>query len=212
MYESERKLITHYDSHIKYYSPIREDTIEKVFEILDYTVPQPANVLDLGCGTGWFGYHMRLEYPDVEITAVDVSQERMDRARTEHPGPQYVCHDIYRFLRFMEYTRYDLITLWDVLEHLENPQELLFLAASRLLPGGVILASVPHDHEYLAHLQVFKSSREVDEKLSPHYLYEWQDARLYYLCKWEKQDVSSQSQETGSSVHRGSDSDRSSGD
>jgi 2-polyprenyl-3-methyl-5-hydroxy-6-metoxy-1,4-benzoquinol methylase len=193
MYESEEKLIPHYDSHVKYYTPVREDTIEKIFRILDFKPEPPMNILDLGCGTGWFAFYMKMLHPDYEVTAVDVSQVRIDRARTEHPGPQYVCHDIYRFLRFMEYCRYNLICLWDVLEHLENPIELLWLARSRLLPTGVILASVPHDHEYVAHLKVFKNSTDVMRELGPDTIHEWEDSRKYYLCRWEKQDVSSQS-------------------
>jgi cyclopropane fatty-acyl-phospholipid synthase-like methyltransferase len=40
--------------------------------------------------------------------------------------------------------RFDLITFWDVLEHLTDPRHELALAASRLAPGGAIAATFPN--------------------------------------------------------------------
>lgn len=40
--------------------------------------------------------------------------------------------------------RFDVITLWHVLEHLKNPVEVLKQLAGLLAPGGVVIASVPN--------------------------------------------------------------------
>lgn len=192
MYKREQELILHYNSHVKYYSPVREDTIDAIIKKLEMHLSSPPlYVLDLGCGTGWFAHYMHLM--DHMVIGVDFAIERIRRAASEHPGPEYVCTDIHEFLSRPKPFSFDIITLWDVLEHLVDPALLLEAANKNLAPGGKIYASIPKDHEYIAHLQVYKNRQQVHEQLNPSKSVTWRDARVYYLCTWEKQDVSAES-------------------
>lgn len=184
MYEKEKNLVDHYDNHVKYYSPVKPSTVEEIFRIFGHEPSPSHKVLDLGCGTGWFAYYLDRVHPGIEVTGIDVSKKRIDFAQKANPRLTFMQSDIYEFLKSDKCKKYDLITLWDVLEHLENPNEMLDHAKEHLLPEGKILATVPHNHVYVAHLQVFKSREEVMEKLKPNAIHDWKDLCQYYLCEW----------------------------
>jgi 2-polyprenyl-3-methyl-5-hydroxy-6-metoxy-1,4-benzoquinol methylase len=97
-----------------------------------------ARVLDVGCGNGAFlriakdlGYIAR--GIDTSLAAVE--------ACTRH-GSDAARLDIRSAARLNE--RYDLITLWDVLEHITDPRAFLISARHLLRPGGSVLVKSPH--------------------------------------------------------------------
>jgi len=186
MYKKEKALVDHYDRHVKYYSPMRIDTVDKILNAFGYNPPKFMRALDLGCGTGWFAQHLKSAYSAIDAIGVDISKERIENAKKERPGPDYICSDIYSFLKKQVGSdkKYDLISLWDVIEHLESPIELLNLAKKCLSPKGDILATVPHNHVYVAHLQVFSDKEDVKKRLQPKQINEWADCGHYYLCRW----------------------------
>lgn len=95
-------------------------------------------VLDIGCGGGLVCEPFaRLGHI---VTGVDQSQEAIQIA-TSHANEQglnilYHCGDIQD-----THETYDVITLLEVLEHVDNPQHLLKAALKLLAPGGLIFFS-----------------------------------------------------------------------
>jgi SAM-dependent methyltransferase len=97
-------------------------------------LPEAGSVLDVGCAAGGFLQIMRdsgwrvlgLE-PSQSMCAV--AQERLGPGRVRAAGVE--CLEGSEF--------FDLITFWDVLEHLPQPQLALSRAAAHLAPGGRIL-------------------------------------------------------------------------
>ncbi len=95
-------------------------------------------VLDVGCGGGLVCEPLaRLGH---KVTGIDQSVEAIDIAR-HHAIEQglainYFCSNI----DSLE-AQYDIITLLEVLEHVENPEHLLKSAVDRLAPGGLIFFS-----------------------------------------------------------------------
>jgi SAM-dependent methyltransferase len=64
---------------------------EKILERV--SLLKPKNVLDVGCGCG--GFTVKLSPYCGKITAIDFSQELIDRCKKENPGPNitYLCMD-----------------------------------------------------------------------------------------------------------------------
>jgi hypothetical protein len=58
---------------------------------------------------------------------------------------------------------YDLITFFDVLEHLAEPDPVLAWAMSRLAPGGKVLASIPNSAHYSFRKKILMGDWTMDE-------------------------------------------------
>jgi SAM-dependent methyltransferase len=100
----------------------------------------PGRVLDVGAGDGTFLDHMaragwKTEGTELSEDSARVAAERATGSRI-HVG---AFEDLE-----LQSSTYDLVTLWDVLEHLYRPLEALRKARTLLRPGGVLLVSVPN--------------------------------------------------------------------
>jgi SAM-dependent methyltransferase len=101
-------------------------------------LPAGGRVLDVGCAAGAF-----LEVAAAagwEATGVELGAPLVRAARRRgldvREGPLTAAG--------LAGERFDLITFWDVLEHLPDPREELRLARELLAPGGVVAASFPN--------------------------------------------------------------------
>ena len=101
--------------------------------------PAPGRLLDLGCATGFFAASAHASGYDV--TGVDASAWSIERARRRCPGATFQVGGI-ETLAFE--APFDVVTLWDVLEHVHAPREALSRVASWLKPGGSLLMSMPN--------------------------------------------------------------------
>ncbi|RMD98091.1 MAG: methyltransferase domain-containing protein [Deltaproteobacteria bacterium] len=114
-------------------------------------VERGMRLLELGCGTG--AMTSRLSQRGVEVTAVDLSEPMLSRARKRLPGGKFVRGDI---LSYQDETRYDRVLLAFVLHEmtpeirrraLQNARERLH-AEGRIVildfsrPPSVILAGL----------------------------------------------------------------------
>lgn len=102
-----------------------------------------AKILDIGCGDGKFIYFLQNKgYTNIE--GVELSEQQAEKAREKVNCNIYVVNDSATFL--MERTNtYRMITLNDVLEHIEKNEVVKFLKAinTALEPGGIVVINVP---------------------------------------------------------------------
>ncbi|MGH7048130.1 MAG: class I SAM-dependent methyltransferase [Stellaceae bacterium] len=102
-----------------------------------------ANVLDLGCGFGWFCRWAR-EQGAAHVVGVDVSQNMLARARagTADPAIRYVSADLENFeLPAMPFR---LVYSSLAFHYLENLAPLIARVARSMAPGGSLVFSVEH--------------------------------------------------------------------
>lgn len=137
--EQQDAINTGYDDD---YSGFREDPVfaERVREAVDREmvprVPPPARVLDVGCGNGEFlaaaasrGYR---------VEGIDVSEASAARCRSR--GLDARAGD---FLEFPFEGDFEIVTMWDVLEHLREPHRFLCRAREVLSSGGCLITKTP---------------------------------------------------------------------
>ena len=99
-------------------------------------ISPPARILDVGCGSGDFMTTAR-EF-GYEVQGIDVSEAAAKKCRDR--GLKAAAGD---FLTEEFGGKFDLITFWDVVEHLREPGASLKRAHELLNPGGFVFAKVP---------------------------------------------------------------------
>ena len=53
----------------------------------------PANILDLGCGTGYHSVQLQDRFPQSQVTGVDISPGMLAYAETQYPDCTWLCSD-----------------------------------------------------------------------------------------------------------------------
>src|SRR2546428_2293576 len=82
-----------------------------------------GSCLDVGCGAGAIAKAIRRERPDLSVSGVDVSRSAIAQARGHPEGVDFRISTAMR-LPF-EDASFDAVTMFDVLEHLDEPETVL---------------------------------------------------------------------------------------
>ena len=105
-------------------------------------LPNPASikeVLEHGCGTGFVLAELQRLFPHARVTGADLFEEGLAMARRRFAG-KLVQADLFQCGFRAEF---DLIGLFDVLEHLDDDLQALRALHQQLRPGGHLLLTVP---------------------------------------------------------------------
>ena len=114
-------------------------------EIISDLAPRGGKVLDVGCGDGTF---LSMLGDDWQKFGVEISPERAELARAK--GIEV------RTIGLMDLeceSGFDLITLYEVIEHLFRPREALMKVKELMLPDGLLVVSTPDAESALAKLR-----------------------------------------------------------
>ena len=134
-------------------------------------------VLDAGCGVGW-GTALLLVAGARSATGIDISSEAIADAHAREPRATFAVGDL-RCLPLSD-RRFDLITCFEAIEHVEDPQRAFDELARMLAPGGVLLVSSPNPRVYPPgnpfHVHEF----------APEELYEELAARFSSVTLWQQ--------------------------
>lgn len=155
-HNEEKKLLSHYNKHPDYYSPLDHNNLDHIISKLTGSSPeQIESVLDMGCGDGRLSQY----FQTAEYVGVDYSEVRIKKAKKTFEEATFEQCDINLF----ECNRkFDVVCFFEVLEHLKEPKEII----DRFRVVGTVIGTVPIDMPYKAHLQVFKTKKEVEKRLN----------------------------------------------
>lgn len=103
---------------------------------------EAPTVLDIGCGPGAFLAHTALRRPHWMLYGTDIRPNAIEAAAGILQGRASLETASAETRPFGDLT-YDVITAWDVLEHLANPAETVSNLKTWLKPGGVLVFVVP---------------------------------------------------------------------
>src|SRR5262252_7893084 len=96
-------------------------------------------ILDVGCGTGGM---LPLLGSFGQVTGIDPAEAAIRYSR-QHAAPGVELYQVDFPAEIPPGRDYDLLTLFDVLEHLDDDAAALRAARSLLKPGGWLLVTVP---------------------------------------------------------------------
>jgi 2-polyprenyl-3-methyl-5-hydroxy-6-metoxy-1,4-benzoquinol methylase len=112
------------------------------------TLTQGRRLLDVGCAAGFFlevaaeqGFDVR----GVEFSTVAISLARPDMRE------RIVCGDVNALLR-QEAAKFDVVTAFDIIEHVQDPAKFLSEIREILVPGGILALSTPDTGHFLRHV------------------------------------------------------------
>jgi SAM-dependent methyltransferase len=101
---------------------------------------QPTDkILDFGCGHGFFV--QELAGRGFQCFGFDIGSDKISHHQNGHINNKNT---------FQEYKEdgFDVITLWHVLEHMQNQHDILDQLKQKLKPGGKIIIAVPNTNSY----------------------------------------------------------------
>jgi len=107
-----------------------------------------GQLLDVGCGTGEFLAELR-QFGDWQVCGVEVNPRAAAYAR-DVLGLAVYEGDLASL--DLPARSFDVVTAWDVFEHLSNPSDVIQEIARLLKPDGVLLVTVPNARAWQARL------------------------------------------------------------
>ncbi len=134
-------------------------------------IPQKGRLLDVGCADGYFLELARAQ--GWEIAGVEVSPE-MSSYASQHLGIR-----VYDSIDELAYQKWDVVTLWEVVEHLPNPIDELRRLGDLLRPGGLLLLSTPN----AGHWQALQRPSEWLEYRAPAHLVLFTPTSLFHALE-----------------------------
>jgi 2-polyprenyl-3-methyl-5-hydroxy-6-metoxy-1,4-benzoquinol methylase len=106
---------------------------------LRYASLRPGSrLLDVGCAQGEFAE--TASGLGLDVTGIDINPDAVARARERVPEARFHCTELGDGTL---HGQWDLVTMFDFIEHVYDPVETLCAAAKVLAPSGQILISTP---------------------------------------------------------------------
>lgn len=162
----------------------RKKTAKALIKKLQKIQPN-GKILDIGCYTGVFlqsAQEMGYLPFGVEASPIAIKIATLRVAGNLRQG---MAEDI---LPQYPNNFFDIITLIDVIEHLNNPRQILQLCYSKLKKGGVIVVSTPDFSSYVSRIQ-----GENWHAILPHHLFYFSFGNLHKMLGQENFTINKKS-------------------
>lgn len=111
-------------------------------------IKKNGKLLDVGCATGLF--MLEAQNRGFDVYGIDVSSYAVSIAKRRFPGR--VKHASIERAVYPKGT-FDVITMFDVIEHLENPRRVLHKVRTLLKPKGLLVINTGDTQSFVAKLQ-----------------------------------------------------------
>lgn len=133
-----------------------------------------GRLLDAGCGVGYF--LERARSAGYQVAGLDPNPEAVAGANSR--GLEVFLGSLEEFAKTVPPESFDVVTLFDVLEHFDDPREMVRAAVSLLKPGGGLVVTTPNGRRPIPF------GREAFD-LPPHHLTRWEPEVLEGFLKRE---------------------------
>jgi len=136
------KAANSYDAH----AVLQREIADRLLTHLEFTKLEPARIVDIGCGTGYFTRLLRRKYKKATIIAADLSEAMVNTTRASH-GVRLPWHGRHLHattdainLPFKSGS-FDLVCSNLTMQWIANPELMLAEMRRVLAPGGLMLFS-----------------------------------------------------------------------
>jgi SAM-dependent methyltransferase len=120
----------------------------RVRDVLRYAQP-PGRALDIGCGKGEVALALRVA--GFECTGIDMKANAIAHLQAHFPEIDWRCTTSIDFPTLGG--RYDVLTLYHVLEHIRDPRKALAGIKALANPGALIVIEVPNTGGFEARIK-----------------------------------------------------------
>ena len=134
----------HYFEERAWQTPKTAAIYRKCLTELEYCLPSKGSLLDVGCGRGTF---LKLAKDrGWRVQGVETNRDSVKMCREEF-GIEVTGEE---FLAIRDSShKWDVIALWDLIEHVPNPGEWVKQCYDRIKTGGVLVIATPNHHSFL---------------------------------------------------------------
>jgi SAM-dependent methyltransferase len=139
---------------------------DEALAVLGRDLKPGARLLDVGCGSGGFLHRARLA--GFAVSGLDFNSDRVKLLQSA--GLDVFEGSLLDFARSRPDAKFDVVTLFQVLEHLDAPGEWLESAKDLLAPGGRLIVAVPNRERTF---DPFTGPGLGDIDVPPHHLTRW---------------------------------------
>lgn len=125
----------------------KKSTYAKVIKKLSERFQSRGSLLDIGCGTGQFVCMAARE--NWACTGIDISDYAVEQCKTI-TGVEIIRTSIEEWNS--QDRHYDIVTLWDVIEHVKNPRNVIEKCSSLLNMNGCLVIYTPNSKSIIRYL------------------------------------------------------------
>ena len=144
----------------KVYQLVKKYTLQQKLNLINSFNTQNKTLLDIGCGTGDFLINCKKNGWSVVGVEPNVNAQKIINSKLEDSS--FVFTNIDDVID----QRFDIITLWHVLEHVPNLDDYISSLKKILKPNGVLVIAVPNYKSYDAfYYQQFWAAYDVPRHL-----------------------------------------------
>ena len=126
----------------KLYHLVRKQSLKSKVKLINQNTKNlKGNILDIGCGTGYFLQACKENGWAIDGMEPDITARTQSEANTK----QKIYNNLFDI---KEEKKYDIITLWHVLEHVHKLNESIQHIHKLLKPNGILVIAVPNCFSY----------------------------------------------------------------
>jgi 2-polyprenyl-3-methyl-5-hydroxy-6-metoxy-1,4-benzoquinol methylase len=149
--------------------------------ILEQVPDSPNNIIDVGCGPGFFTYCLSQAFPQARVVGFDGDAQSVEEASVTHQRDNLE----YRFgdIADLEAGAFEVVVMCSVIEHLPNVGQNLRRINALTAPGGTLLLDTDNAYSFkffLANLFYgYRGTRPSTYKWHEQERYYWWNHHLY---------------------------------
>lgn len=114
------------------------------FNTIKDILPENVDILDIGCLNGNLYHFLRTaNFPIRSFTGVDLSSKLIELSKSRFPEQTWIQAD--RLSLPFEKETFDVVTLLETLEHVEDPRKTIAEAVRVCKMSGNVIVSVPNE-------------------------------------------------------------------
>ncbi len=117
--------------------------LEKMLLIAKSLKTKPKNILDIGCGTGYFAHLLKTIYPDANVFGVDISNTALSIGKRKYKNISLLKADAEVRLPFKNNT-FDLVISGEHIEHIRDVDRNLLEINRVTKKGGTLIVTTPN--------------------------------------------------------------------
>lgn len=143
---------------------------------------KPGKLFDIGCGTGNFLTYAQQK--GWEVSGIDFDRNAIQAARAVFNLKNVEVNDLAGFIKNNPKQQFDLVTFFDVFEHIDNHREFIEHVGSLVTSGGRLVMTLPYGGAW---------RWLVPHDLPPRHLTRWTDVTLKRYLEhhgWQVESIS----------------------
>lgn len=119
------------------------DRLDKMTKIVSSLKQTPKNILDVGCGTGYFTHSLKRMYPSAKVHGVDISDTALSIGKKKYKDIIFVKADTEVKLPFKDNT-FDLVISGEHIEHVRDIDKNLLEINRVMRTRGTLIITTPN--------------------------------------------------------------------